>query len=125
MFEDSIIVGLPQLPRRLAISLLHAAQQAGEQPFNAVVTQPARDSLPDQLLMLDPANSVPEATGTITWAVYLYRPGQSTAPAPLDFTRMPQTLRLTASLATKGVLQLHAWRCVDGVVSEVPLRIAD
>lgn len=125
MLADSIDAVRPQLPRRLAIQLLHAAQLAGGRPFNAVVTQPAHGRLPDRLVMRDDANLVPYIAGTVPWAIYLYRPGQSAAPAPLDFTYSPQVLRLTASLATKGVLQLHAWRCVDGVVREVPLRIAD
>lgn len=112
----------PQLPRRLAIELLHAAQLAGDQPFDAIVVRPAPDCLPERMLMLDAAAAVGDAT---TWAIYQYRPGQSAAPAPLEFTRRPRALRLTASLAIKGVLQLHAWRCVDGVVCEVPLRIAD
>lgn len=125
MFDNLYDAARPQLPRRLAIRLLHAAQLAGERPFNAVVTSPARGALPDRLLMLDDTDHTAEIAGAVVWAVYRYCPGQSAAPAPLDFMHLPQVLCLTASLATKGVLQLHAWRCVDAVVIEVPLRIAD
>lgn len=125
MFADSDDAAHPQLPRRLAIHLLHAAQLAGEQPFTAVITRPARGSLPDRLVMLDGPGPAAGIAGAAVWAVYRYRPGQSAAPAPQDFAHSPRALLLTASLATKGVLQLHAWRCTDGVVGEVPLRIAD
>ncbi len=125
MPDDSDDAAPMQLPRRLAIRLLHVAQRAGERPFDAVVTRPARSVLPDQMAMLEAADAEPNAAGAVTWAIYLFRPGRAEAPAPQDFTALPQTLRLTASLATKGVLQLHAWRCIDGVVREVPLRIAD
>ena len=122
MSDKPVAAMEPQLPRRLAIELLHAAQQAGDRPFDAIVLRPAPDRLPERMLMLDAAMDPGEAT---TWAIYQYRPGQSAAPAPLEFSRRPLALRLTASLAIKGVLQLHAWRCVDGVVHEVSLRIAD
>jgi hypothetical protein len=115
------------MQRRLAIRLLHEAQLAGETPFTGVVG--ARGE-PDCFAQLDGdglAAAVKRLgeSGRELWAVYLHRPGQPTQPAAADFAEYPQALRLTASLATKGVLQLRVWVCEAGRVSEREMDIKD
>jgi hypothetical protein len=116
-----------QMPRRFAIHLLHQAQLAGEQPFTGVV---GSGTEPDVYLPLE-GRALPQALELLgqrrrgLWAIYLHRPGQPTAPNAGDFAEQPQVLRLTSSLATKGVLQLHAWAFEDGQVRERELRIED
>lgn len=122
-----------RLPRRFAIQLLHEAQIAGAQGFLAAV---AAKTLPDAYFIAEPGTDVAAllvaadarfgAQARRLWAIYLHRPGQSAAPAAADFSLRPDTLRLTASLATKGVLQLRAWAIDDhGRVSERELQIED
>jgi hypothetical protein len=116
------------MPRRFAISLLHQAQIAGDLPFTGVV---GAASDPDLYLPLADGVDLPKALEILVqreralWAIYLHRPDQPTAPSAADFGEQPQALRLTSSLATKGVLQLHAWACEDGRVRERELRIED
>lgn len=114
-----------RLPRRLAFKLLHAAQTADNRPFNAVVTRPAAERPPKDMHELAEGQSWPEDDGDTVWAFYLFRPGAEVALSPDDFDVAPEVLRITAFLAAKGVVQLHAWRCVDGRVEEVALRVAD
>jgi hypothetical protein len=117
-----------QMPRRFAISLLHQAQIAGDMPFTGVVGTAAE---PDLYVPLADGIDMPRALDTLRkrerglWAIYLHRPGQPAAPSADDFAEQPQALRLTSSLATKGVLQLHAWACDNGRVRERELRIED
>jgi hypothetical protein len=116
------------MPRRFAIRLLHQAQIAGDAPFTGVVGATAE---PDLYVPVADGIDLRVALETLgkreraLWAIYLHRPGQPTAPAAADFAEQPQALRLTSSLATKGVLQLHAWACEDGRVRERELRIHD
>lgn len=117
-----------QMPRRFAISLLHQAQIAGEMPFTGVVGVAAEPDLYVPLvdgIDLHGALELLRKRERALWAIYLHRPGQPAAPAASDFAAQPQALRLTSSLATKGVLQLHAWACEDGRVRERELRIED
>ena len=116
------------MPRRFAIRLLHEAQLAGEHPFTGMVGAAAE---PDLYVPLVGPASLEDGLVHLRdrqralWAVYLHRPGQPTAPSATDFAEQPEVLRLTSSLATKGVLQLHAWACEDGRVRERELRIHD
>jgi hypothetical protein len=116
------------MPRRFAIHLLHAAQLAGDEPFVGVVGAGAE---PDSFLPLDGAVSLEDGIAGLRerqrglWAVYLHRPGQPTAPTATDFGEQPQALRLTSSLATKGVLQLRAWQQREGRVEERELYLSD
>jgi len=120
-----------QMPRRLAIRLLHEAQIATE-PFFGLVSAPlTNDFEPDGWLPVETKAAIATAAkklekqGKRPWALYLFRPALPTAPSPEDFATMPDVLRLTASLATKGVLQLRAWQYRDGRVSERELHVHD
>ncbi|MDR3416459.1 MAG: hypothetical protein P4L83_09765 [Nevskia sp.] len=116
-----------QMPRRFAIRLLHEAQLAGEQPFVGVVGASAEPDtfLPMARPSLGEAAALLQDRQRSLWAVYLHRPGSPAMPTPEDFASQPQVLRLTASLATKGVLQLRAWTLHDGRVVERELQIRD
>ena len=114
------------MPRRFAIHLLHEAQLAGEHAFTGLVGAAPEPDLYVPLVgpaRLDDGLIHLHERQRALWAVYLHRPGQPTAPTAADFAEQPQTLRLTSSLATKGVLQLHAWTCENGRVRERELRI--
>ena len=116
------------MPRRFAIRLLHEAQLAGEHPFVGVVGAGTEPDLYVPLVgpaTLDDGVAHLDERQRALWAVYLHRPGQPTAPTVEDFSARPQTLRLTSSLATKGVLQLRAWACADGKVRERELHLKD
>jgi len=120
------------MPRRLAISLLHEAQIAATQPFIAAI---GARGLPQVFSMLDAGDVVAEALKDARarfaskhctlWAIYLHRPSLPSAPVVADFDVEPGLLRLTSSLATKGVLQLRAWRLAGGKVVENPLQMED
>jgi len=107
----------PELPRRLAMQLLAAAQQAPEQGVELVVIG---DQAPQRAVMSRGSESKQSI-----WADFSYRPGSPSAPAAEQFAADPDRLRLTASLATKGVLQLRAWLLKAGRVVEIDLRLVD
>ncbi len=116
------------LPRLLAIQLLHAAQIAGAGGCAGLVGARERPCffLPfEENADFDAACAQLAQRGLQPWARFAYRPAAPTAPAAADFAVQPALLRLSASLATRGVLQLRAWRCVDGKVTEQDLRIVD
>jgi len=108
-----------RVSRRLAIRLLHAAQSAGDQPFTAQVVAARQGDEPDDMRPLGAAPA-----GGAVWAHFHYRP-DGRGPDASEFAAATPPLRLSASLEIKGVLQLHAWRCVAGCVEEVPLQISD
>lgn len=118
------------LPRRLAIRLLHEAQVATE-PFAGLVVATSADAEPDRWRPAAAASAIPAlaaetaAAGLVPWALYRYEPGLPTAPVAADFSGLPELRRLTASLATKGVLQLRAWELVEGQVIERVLQVRD
>lgn len=118
------------LPRRLAIRLLHEAQVATE-PFAGLVIATSAEAEPERWRVAAPGAAIPalaaetEAAGLLPWALYRFEPGLPTAPVAADFAVLPGLRRLTASLATKGVLQLRAWELVDGRVVERVLQVRD
>jgi hypothetical protein len=116
------------LPRRLAIGLLHQAQSRAGAPLLGVVVGARR---PQSFLPVDAHADLAAAivrlrrNGQHPWAVFVYRPQLSQAPTAADFAVEPALPRLTASLATKGVLQLRAWTCEAGRVRECELHIEE
>jgi hypothetical protein len=124
---DSGGAALP-LSRRFAIRLLHEAQVAGQQGFVAAIGAAAE---PDVFLRLEPGDTPESAArrlqdcGRRLWALYLHRPEAPAQPDLADFAQRPELLRLTASLATKGVLQLRAWGKTGEDVIERELHIHD
>jgi hypothetical protein len=119
------------IPRRLAIALMHAAQNAGERGISGLVFGGPQ---PQQFVPCaddDGARKVRIAAnpGAVPWALFRFRHAEK-APAAADFESgtficHPEMLLLNASLETKGVLQLHAWRLREGAVVEQDMQIAD
>jgi hypothetical protein len=111
------------MPRTLAMQLLHAAQIAGDKAEGLVAAR----THPDRFYEGPWREALPRAQAEQRqpWAVFFYRAGAPEAPSVGDFAEQPQLLRLTVSLATKGVLQLHAWHCTAGRVEEREMRIED
>jgi hypothetical protein len=116
------------LPRRFAIRLLHEAQLAGEHAFTGVVGAAGEPDLYVPLVgpatLEDGLAHLRQRQRTL-WAVYLHRPDRPAAPTAEDFIEQPLVLRLTSSLATKGVLQLRAWLERSGRVIECELHLSD
>ncbi len=119
------------MPRRLAIRLLHEAQIAVE-PFAGLVSAPLEAGAEPELWHPAASESaVPalraaiEAAGRRVWALYSFRPQLPAMPVLQDFAAQPGLLRLSASLATKGVLQLRAWQRVESGVVERELHVHD
>jgi hypothetical protein len=121
------------MPRRFAIQLLHEAQLAGAHGFLAAV---AAKNLPDTYFVAEPtidlaalliaADARFRAQSRQLWAIYQHRPDQPAMPTAADFDSRPEVLRLSASLATKGVLQLRAWAIdANGCVIERELQLDD
>jgi hypothetical protein len=124
------------MPRRLAIRLLHEAQIAGPAGFEAQVLARAEPELVVDVTAADTAGTRErqlaelDAAGWRRWAVFRYRGERSADPAAAEFAgepwrSHPRALLLTASLAIKGVLQMHAWSLAGGSVIEHELQICD
>jgi hypothetical protein len=116
------------LPRRLALQMLHAAQVAGEDGVAGIVAArggPEAFFAAPFAATLDQLIAQGSQRGCRAWAVFRYRPGNDSAPVVADFSEHPQLLRLDASLATKGVLQLRAWKLAGGRVVACPMHIED
>lgn len=105
------------LSRRLAIRLLHEAQIAQPQPIRGVVTR--RGAEPDGWRRADE----PLTDGEHPWAALWSRPQAAAVPEIGELVE--GQLSLVVSLNTKGVLEMRAWRLVDGVVREQELKIRD
>ena len=117
------------IPRRFAIRLLHEAQIATEPFLSAVVADDAPGSAPDGWMPIREGASVAEMQamlrthGKRVWALYRHRPELPNPPLAEDFADHPELLRLTASLAIKGVLQLRGWWSIDGAIVEQELDV--
>lgn len=117
------------IPRRFAIRLLHEAQIATEPFLSLVVADEAEGSVPNGWLPLADGASIAEAKvmlaghGKRIWSLYRHRPELPNPPLAEDFVDHPELLRLTASLAIKGVLQLRGWWSLDGAIVEQELDV--
>ncbi|MCX7061059.1 MAG: hypothetical protein QE272_13310 [Nevskia sp.] len=117
------------IPRRFAIRLLHEAQIATTPFLSAVVADQAADSTPNGWMPINEGASVADMQamlhqhGKRVWALYRHRPELPNPPLAEDFADHPELLRLTASLAIKGVLQLRGWWWLDGAIVEQELDV--
>ncbi len=103
------------LPRRLAITLLHAAQVAQPEPVRGVVL--ARQGHPARWFEGEPPD------GAELWARLWSVP---TAPAEPSADQIADgDLHLVISLNTKGVLEMRAWQLRDGQPVERRLKVRD
>lgn len=124
-----------ELPRPLAIQLLHAALQAPGVEVCGLVA--ARDSMPVRVIPVrnvatDPRNlfemdarelidaaKAMRANGEELFAIYHSHPDAAPVPTRTDLERSghPEKLHLIISLQVKGVLQMRGWR-FNGETSE-------
>lgn len=117
------------IPRRFAIRLLHEAQIATEPFLSLVVADDGESSVPNGWIPLTTGASIADAQTMLTthgkriWALYRHRPELPNPPMAEDFAEHPEYLRLTASLAIKGVLQLRGWWWLDGGIVEQELDV--
>lgn len=106
------------VPRLLAMELLHAAQLAGSDAcFGWVGKLPQAPAFHRIAAPERPAIAEP-------WALFIYRPDEP-SPRIADFASAGEHPCLTASLETRGVLQLRAWTLRDGHIREHLLRLQD
>ncbi len=117
------------IPRRFAIRLLHEAQIATEPFLSLVVTDDGEHRVPNGWMPLAAGASIAEAQtmlathGKRIWALYRHRPELPNPPLAEDFADHPEYLRLTASLAIKGVLQLRGWWWLEAGIVEQELDV--
>lgn len=117
------------IPRRFAIRLLHEAQIATASFLSLVIADAGEGSVPDGWMPLAGGASIGDAQVMLTghgkrvWALYRHRPELPNPPLAEDFADHPELLRLTASLAIKGVLQLRGWWWLDGRIVEQELDV--
>ena len=105
------------LPRRLAIHILHAAQDAKPEPIRGTVT--ARGGTPHAFRTAGEALAADETVWAALWSC------PEAAAVPRADELAPGTLSLVVSLNTRGVLEMRAWELVEGVASERVLKIRD
>lgn len=117
------------IPRRFAIRLLHEAQIATEPFLSAVVADDSDSSAPNGWMPINDGASIADMQAMLAghgkriWALYRHRPELPNPPLAEDFADHPELLRLTASLAIKGVLQLRGWWWLDGAIVEQELDV--
>lgn len=103
------------MPRALAIRILHAAQIAQPDPIQGVVG--ARNGQPASLHV---GRQMP-AAGETLWARLWSCPQAAAVPQADELSA--NQLCLVISLNTKGVLEMRAWRLLDGAAQESVLTI--
>ena len=114
------------LPRRIAIRLLEAAQNAGSRPLRLLITcevgaeEPEDIELPELNVTWEQVIEGLFRRDRKLWAIFQYTPTVLTPPAVSDCA---VDLCLVASLDVPGVLQIHAWRRTGNIVREVPVQI--
>lgn len=105
------------MPRGLAIRILHEAQIAQPGSIRGVVA--ARGGEPAAFYR--DRETVRE--GESLWAKLWSHPQAAAVPQAEELSE--GLLSLVVSLNTKGVLEMRAWRRVDGQVRESVLKIRD
>ncbi|MEQ1440459.1 hypothetical protein AAG565_13960 [Fontimonas sp. SYSU GA230001] len=110
---DDVLV----MPRRLAIEILHAAQQAQPEAIRGVVA--ARDGQP---VSFHPDGTTLPA-GVQRWARLWSHPQSAAIPGVEELA--DGGLSLVVSLNTKGVLEMRAWRLDGDRAAEQVLKVRD
>ena len=118
------------MPRRLAVRLLHDAQESPDAPIEGLVG--ARKSEPSSTHPLKGAITRAEllqklqANSESPWAWYRFNPEQPAAPSESDkFVAADGAYSLIISLDIKGVLELRCWDWSSGRPVERELKIKD
>lgn len=117
-----------ELPRPLAITLLHLAQRSPEEEICGLITaidaepvrvipmrnsaaDPRRQFEMDERELIDTMKALRERGETL-FATYHSHPDAAPELSTMDIERLgyPDALHLVISLHTKGVLQMRGWR---------------
>lgn len=128
-----------ELPRPLAIRLLHAAQLSPDrevcgliaayqgQPHRVIsignaASEPRRLFDMDERELIDAMKSMRERGETL-FAIWHSHPDSAPEPSAADIEQAgyPDALHLIVSLQTKGVLQMRGWRYREG--EAVPVEV--
>ncbi|HSW12908.1 MAG TPA: hypothetical protein VLI06_08725 [Solimonas sp.] len=131
------------LPRRLALRILAAAQNAAPNRMGGVVGHDADGPVAFMALRNgapQPETHVVHAAGDIQaarfgldgrglglWAYVISHPAAAAEPKGEDFRNSPwpDALQLVVSLSTKGVLEMRAWQRLGTEPHERVLKIRD
>lgn len=129
-----------RLPRPLVNALLQHAQQQPELEVCGLIGQDGGGNMrfypvanvasaPERLFAMDPAAQIAalrrmRERGEQLFAIYHSHPHTPAAPSRIDIDNAayPAALYIIASLQTRGVLELRAFRLRDGAVTEVALE---
>lgn len=132
-----------ELPRPLAIRLLHEAQKTPDQEVCGLIA--ARDGAPcrvvpvrnasgdvqrlfdmDERELISAVKGIRER-GEELYAIYHSHPDAAPVPSTADVERAgyPEKLHLIISLQTKGVLQMCGWRYRKGKAEAVEVGVAE
>lgn len=132
-----------ELPRTLAIRLLHEALKAPDREICGLIA--ARDSLPTRVIPVSNAAMNPARLfemderelidamkgirqgGEELFAIYHSHPDALPVPSVEDVRRAgyPEKLHLIISLQTRGVLQMRGWRFDNGTPIAVEVGVAE
>ncbi|MBW3568106.1 MAG: M67 family metallopeptidase [Proteobacteria bacterium] len=132
-----------ELPRTLAIRLLHEALKAPDRevcgliaargslptriiPVSNAATNPTRLFEMDERELIDAMKGIRES-GEELFAIYHSHPDALPVPSDEDVRRAgyPEKLHLIISLQTKGVLQMRGWHFANGEAEAVDVGVAD
>ena len=120
-----------ELPRTLAITLLHEAQRASDREICGLIAMregrpsrviPIRNAAADPRHLFDmdereliDAMKTMREHGETLFAIYHSHPDTAPEPSRMDMERAgyPEALHLIISLQIKGVLQMQGWRLDD------------
>lgn len=132
-----------ELPRPLAITLLHEAQRAPDREVCGLIAArkdgtyrviPVRNtaSNPRQLFEMDERELVNafrtmRENGENLFAIYHSHPDSAPSPSKKDMQRSgyPDALHLIISLEIKGVLQMRGWRLDDSEPRAVEVGVSE
>ena len=132
------------LPRKLTNQLLHLAQISPETEVCGLVGADANGlpvscypvdnsaQTPKTRFLLEPSQQIAAMKAMrekdqSLFAIYHSHPDAPAEPSPTDIEQAgyPEAVHLIISLNTKGVLEMRAFKIVEKVVEELPLRLTD
>lgn len=133
-----------RLPRKLTNQLLHLAQISPEAEVCGLVGADASGmpvsgypidnsaQTPKTRFLLEPSQQIAALKamrdkGESLFAIYHSHPDTPAEPSATDIEQAsyPEAVHLIISLNTKGVLEMRAFKIVEKIVRELPLRLIE